>query len=328
MLAGLFALGALLPDRVARTRRAVGTRATAVARPEPPSTVAPGVSSGDRRRRAGRARAVLVGAAKRARARDITDIAAALAYYAFLAVPSLLLVAVGVFGLVAGPGAVSGLVERLEGVVPAQSAELLGESLTNVTESSGSGAGLVGVGFLVALWSASGAMASLMRALNRVYDRRETRSFARQRLIALGMLGWTLVALALSFGLLVLGPALSGWIGEALDLERVVGLVWWTAQWPILIAGLALAFAGLLALGPDHPDSRFRPFTPGAAVAVVIWLAGSALFALYVGTLGSYDKAWGALSAVIVMLTWLWLSSLAVLFGAQVDAQMERGEQP
>lgn len=325
--AGLLALGALLPGRPARAGAArVGPSAAVppfaahpAARPAaPPDHPAPGRAAATLTR----ARTVLVAAAKRAKARDITDVAAALAYYAFLAVPSLLLVAVGIFGLAAGPGSVASLVERLEGVVPAEAAELLGESLTRITESSGSGVGLIGIGFLVALWSASGAMTSLMRALNRVYEHEETRSFVRQRVVALGMLGWALVALVLSVGLLVLGPPLSGLAGDALGLERLVGVVWWSAQWPILVGGLLLAFAGLLVLGPNRPGARFRPLTPGAVVAVAIWLAGSGLFALYVGTFGSYNKAWGALSAVIVMLTWLWLSSLAVLFGAQVDAEL------
>lgn len=325
-LAGLAAL-ALMPGRAARTDRGAMPRvgpsaavppfaAPRDARPAPPLD-APG--------RLGRARTVLVNAAKTAKARDITDVAAALAYYAFLAVPSLLLVAVGMFGLVAGPGAVASLVEELEGVVPAEAATLLGESLTRITENAGSGLGLVGIGFLVALWSASGAMTSLMRALNRVYEHEETRGFVRQRVVALGMLGWALLALVLTFGLLVLGPPLSDLVGGVLNLEALVGVVWWTAQWPILIGGLLLAFAGLLVLGPNRPGARFRPLTPGAGVAVAIWLAASGLFALYVGTFGSYNKAWGALSAVIVMLTWLWLSSLAVLFGAQVDAELEGG---
>jgi membrane protein len=170
-------------------------------------------------------------------------------------------------------------------------------------------------------------MNALMRALNRAYGRRETRGFLAQRLTALGMLLWALVAFALSFGLLVLGPQLAGWIGDAVNAEGAVSWIWWTAEWPILLGGLLLAFAGIMWLGPDVEHRRFRPLTPGALLATVIWLAASALFAFYVSRFGSYNKAWGTLSAVVVMLTWLWLSGVALLLGAEVNAEAERSRE-
>jgi len=170
-------------------------------------------------------------------------------------------------------------------------------------------------------------MNALMRGLNRVYGRRETRSFARQRLTALGMLVCLLLAFALSFGLLVLGPILSDWLGGVLDLEGVFGWLWWTLQWPILVLGLLAAFAGVLYLGPNVAHPRWRFLTPGALVAVAVWLAASGLFAVYVSLFGSYNKAWGSLGAVIVMLTWLWLSALALLLGAEINAEAERSRE-
>jgi len=321
LLGGLYALGALLPARLARR-----SAPRAIIRPFPPAArpAGPAPAPAGEEGRAARATTVLVAAAKRAQARNITDIAAALAYYGFLAVPSLLLVAVGAFGVFAGPGAVASLVERLERIIPAEAAALLGESLTRVTENAGGGVVLIGVGFLIALWSATGAMTALMRGLNRVYGHEETRGFVRQRLVALGMMAWAFVAFLLAFGLLVLGPPLSAWVGSALDLEGAVSWIWWTAQWPILVGGLLAAFAGILTLGPDRARAT-RRITPGAGVSVAIWLLASGLFALYVSSFGSYNKTWGTLSAVIVMLTWLWISSLAVLFGAQVDAELEEG---
>ena len=167
-------------------------------------------------------------------------------------------------------------------------------------------------------------MNALMRGLNHVYDRQETRSVARQRLTALGMLACLLVAFGLSFGLLVLGPALSGWLGDALNAEEVFGWLWWTLQWPILILGLLAAFAAILYLGPDVEMRRWAYLTPGAVVAVVVWLLASGLFAFYVSAFGSYNKAWGSLAGVIIMLTWLWLSALALLLGAEVNAVADR----
>ncbi len=100
--------------------------------------------------------------------------------------------------------------------------------------------------------------------------------------------------------------------------------VWWVAEWPLLVAGLLVCFAGLLFLGPNLEHRRWRFLSFGSVLAIVIWLAGSALFAFYVSRFGSYNKTWGALSAVVVMLTWLWLSALALLLGAEVNAEAER----
>jgi membrane protein len=122
----------------------------------------------------------------------------------------------------------------------------------------------------------------------------------------------------------VLGPGLSKWIGNATGESGVVTAIWWAAQWPILIAGLLAAFATLLYLGPDVDHSKWHFVTPGAVVALLAWLAASGLFAVYTSMFGSYNKAWGSLAAVIIMLTWLWLSGLALLFGAELNAEVER----
>jgi membrane protein len=272
-------------------------------------------------------KAIVVRAGKEALDDGITDVAAALAYYAFLAIPAALLVAVGLFGLVAGPDTVDSMMERLGGVVPADAIGLLRDSLTRMTENESSGLVMVVLGLLLALWTTTGAMTGLMRGLNRVYDREETRGFVRQRVTALAMLACMLLAFALSFGLLVLGPVIADWLGGVLGLESAFGWIWWTLQWPILVAGLLLAFAGILYLGPDVAHPRWRFLTPGAVVAVVVWLLASGLFAVYVSMFGSYNKAWGSLAAVIVMLTWLWLSALALLLGAEINAEAERSRE-
>jgi membrane protein len=269
-------------------------------------------------------RLILVRAAKSARADGVTDVAAMLAYYAFLAVPAALLVTLGVFTVVAGEDTVDDLVGRLSGVVPPEALTLLDESLTRALENASGGIALIVVGAGLALWTATGAMGGLMRGLNRVYDQRENRPFVRQRLYALAMLGCVVIAFALVFVLLILGPVLSGWVGDALDAERAVGWIWWIAQWPVLLGGLFACFAAVLYLGPNREPRQLRLITPGAAVAVVIWLGASGLFALYVSLFGSYNKAWGSLAAVIVFLTWLWLSSLALLLGAEVNKEAER----
>jgi membrane protein len=272
-------------------------------------------------------KAILVRAAKEAKDDDVTDIAAALAYYAFLAIPAVLLVAVGVFTLTAGTDTIESMMSRLEGAVPEEVITLLRDSLTRATENQSGGLVLIVVGFLLALWTTTGALNALMRGLNRVYDRDETRGFVKQRLTALGMLFFLLLAVALSFGLLVLGPVIADWLGGLLDLEGAIGWIWWTLQWPILLLGLLFAFAWVLFLGPNVDHPRWHFITPGAVIAVVIWLVASGLFAVYVSMFSSYNKAWGSLAAVIIMLTWLWLSALALLFGAEVNAEAERSRE-
>jgi membrane protein len=272
-------------------------------------------------------KAIVLRAAKQANANAITDIAAALAYYGFLAIPAVLLVAVGVFSQTAGPDTIQSMMDRLEGIVPAEVIDLLGESLTRVTENKSGGLVLLVIGFLLALWTASGAMNALMRGLNRVYSRRETRSFVRQRLTALAMLLSLLLAFALSVGLLVMGPVLSGWIGEALGIEGFLSWIWWTAEWPILLAALFLVFAVVLYVGPNVAHPRWRFLTPGSVIAVAVWLVASGLFAVYVSLFGSYNKAWGSLAAVIILLTWLWLSALALVLGAEINAEAERSRE-
>ena len=193
-------------------------------------------------------------------------------------------------------------------------------------ENKSGGLALIVVGFVLALWTASGAMNALMRGLNHVYDREETRSFVRQRLTALRMLACLLLAFGLSSASSCSGRRLSELV-EALGLEEAFGWLWWTAEWPILIVGLLSVFAAVLYLGPNVAHPRWRFLTPGAVFAVVIWLLASGLFAVYVSLFGSYNKAWGSLAAVIIMLTWLWLSALALLLGAEVNAEAERSRE-
>jgi membrane protein len=271
--------------------------------------------------------AILKRAGRRALDDNVTDSAAALAYYAFLALPSALLVSLGLFALLAGQRAVDLVMERVSSVIPTEAVSLLRDSLERVSGNQSGGIAMVAVGSVLAVWSATGAMTALMHALNQTYDRRESRGFVAQRLTALGMLVLTLIAFALAFGLLVLGPHLSRWVGRAVGMESAVSWIWWTAQWPVLLGGLLLAFGGLLYLGPDVRHPRRSSVTPGSLVATLVWLAASGLFAVYVGMFDSYDKTWGSLAAVIVMLTWLWLTAVALLLGAEVNAEVERSRE-
>ncbi len=264
---------------------------------------------------------------KEARDDHITNLAAALAYYAFLAIPSALLIALGLFGMLASPQDVATLVDKLGSMIPGQAQALLSQSLRRMTQRQATGATLLGIGGLLALWSMGGAMQNLMWALNAAYDRDESRGFVRRRLTAFAMVFFAVLGFALLFGVLVLGPQLSNWIGQAVGAPSLVKIVWWVAEWPLLVAGLLICIAGVLFLGPniDHPRWRFLSF--GSLIAIVIWLAASGAFAFYVSKFGSYNKTWGALSAVVIMLTWLWLSAVALLLGAEINAEAERSRE-
>lgn len=186
---------------------------------------------------------------------------------------------------------------------------------------------MIVLGVLLALWSLTGAMQTVMWAMNIAYECDETRGFVRRRLVALAMILCGVFAVALVFGLLILGPFVSDWIGRSTGEQTIVSWVWWTAQWPILVVGLMAAFATILWLAPDVSPSRWTFLTPGAVVAVIVWLLASAGFAVYANGFSSYNKTWGALSAAIVMLVWLWLSAVALLVGGEINSEAERSRR-
>jgi membrane protein len=273
-------------------------------------------------------KAIVVRAAKEFMNDNGMMLASALAYSSFFAIPSVLLVTVGVFTLVAGPDTISNLMGHLSTVMPAQATELLGSSLKNLEAHPASGVVMTVVGFVLALWSTTGAMNAYMLAINLAYDRKDRRSFIRKRIVALEMVGAMGFAFVLVAVLLIFGPAIEKAVSSHLGAAGgVLDIVWWIAQVPILLVGLLAAFATLLYLAPDVEHRKWRFLTPGSLVAAVLWIAISALFAVYTSSFGSYNKTWGALSAVIVMLTWLWLSAMALLFGAEVNAELERSRQ-
>ena len=249
-------------------------------------------------------------------------IAQALAFSTFLAIPSVLLVVIGLFTLVASGATIDGLITDLHGVVPGQARQLLSDSLHRLDHTPATSVTVTVIGFVIALWSTTSAMSSYMTALDLAFDRTDNRSFLKRRLVALGLVACLGVAFVLVAGLLMFGPPIQEHVGRSLGHERAVAYVWWIVQWPILVLGLLAVFASLLYLGPDVERRSWRMATPGAVVAVLVWLAASGLFAVYTSRFDSYNKAWGSLAAVIVMLVWLWLAALALLFGAELDSEI------
>lgn len=258
---------------------------------------------------------------------NVPMIASALAYSSFLAIPSVLMVATGAFTLFAGAGTIRSLMQHFGSVVPGQATQLLNGSLQRLNDNPSAGLTMTIVGLLLALWATTGAMTTYMTALNMAYDRKDKRSFVKKRLLAVEMVAVIGFAFVLVAVLLILGPQISKWLGNAVGAPTVVSWVWWVAQWPVLVVGLLAAFATLLYLGPDVEQPRWQFLTPGSLVAAVIWLAASGLFAVYTSMFGSYNKTWGSLAAVIIMLTWLWLAAIALLLGAEFNAEAERSRE-
>jgi membrane protein len=261
---------------------------------------------------------------KRIRADHVPHLAQAIAFNFFMTIPAAALVAVGVFALVADAGTAGRLLEHLRSVLPASVIALADHSLTQVTRRPEGGTAMIAAGALLAIWSLTGAMSTFQWALNITYDRTERRGFVRARLAALAMLVCIGLALVLAFGLLVLGPQASEWAGSATGQPTAASWVWWTLEWPVLVAVLLIAFGGIYRFGPDRAGARLRFVTAGTMTALAVWLAASGGFAWYISNLGSYNKTWGSLAAVVIMLTWLWLTSLAVLVGAAIDAEADR----
>ena len=271
-------------------------------------------------------REIFVRAAKRFLADNGPMLASALAYSAFFAIPSVLLVVVGLFTLIAGPDTITSLMGHFRHVMPRQATDLLGSSLKRLDAHPTTGVVMTIVGFALALWATTGAMGSYMTAINLAYERKDRRSFVRKRIVALQLVAIICAAFVLVAVLLIFGPQIEKLISShAGGAGAVVDWLWWIVQWPILLAGLLVAFSALLYLGPDVERPRWKLLTPGSVVTALLWLVTSGLFAVYTAMFGSYNKTWGALSAVIVMLTWLWLAGVALLLGAEINAEVERG---
>ena len=281
----------------------------------------------DEKRASGSIWQILRRAVAEARDDDVPMVAQALAYSLFLAIPAAALLALGIFSLVADAGTVEELVGRMQTVMPAEATTLLRQSLERSTQSHGGGLAMTVVGLVLALWTTTSAASTLMSATTKAFDREDRRGFVRKRLVALVIVVALGLGAALVLSLLVFGPHVERWVGGATGVPSLVAWTWWTLQWPVLVAGILFAFAVALALGPDTDERRWQLVTPGAVTALLLWLLASSGFALYTSRFGSYDKSWGTISAVVVTLVWLWLTSAALLFGAEINAEAQRADR-
>ena len=256
-----------------------------------------------------------------------TDLAAALTYYAVLAVFPAVIALLSMVG-VAGQGqqTVDTLLKILSDVGASSAADSVRPVLEDMSSSPGAGLGLI-LGLVGALWSASGYVGAFGRAMNRIYEVPEGRPVWKLRPMML-LLTLVLVVLAAVtlVGLVVTGPAAES-VGNAVGLGSTAVLIWGIAKWPIMLFIVGLMVALLYYSTPNVKQPAFRWVSVGAALAIVTWIVLSAAFGFYVANFSSYDKTYGSLAAVVVFLLWLWLTNLALLFGAELDAELERGRE-
>ncbi len=257
---------------------------------------------------------------------DVTDWAAALTYYGVLAIFPALLALVSVLGLL-GRSTIQALIDNVAQVTPGPAKDIVIPAIQNLQRSQGAAGVLFVVGLAAALWSASGYVAAFMRASNAIYDVEEGRPFWKKGPVRLGVTLVMLVLLAISALAVVVTGGLADQVGRLLGVGTAVVRVWDIAKWPVLLVIVSLMFAILYWASPNVKQPGFRWVSPGGLVAVVVWLLASAAFAFYVANFGSYNKTYGTLGGVIAFLVWLWISNIAVLLGAEFNAELERGRQ-
>ncbi len=257
-----------------------------------------------------------------------TDLAAALTYYAVLAIAPGLLAVVSILGLVGeGQQLVEDLVSTAAGIVGQDTAQdTLRPILENISNSPGAGITFL-ISLLVALWSASGYVTAFSRGINRVYEIDEGRPIWKLRPVLLVVTLVLVVIAVLVVVAVVLSGGVAEQVGDAIGLSAVAVTVWDIAKWPVVLALVVTAVAILYYCTPNVRQPKFRWMSVGALVAVIVWVLASVGFGVYVANFGSYDSTYGSLAGVIILLLWLWITNLALLFGAELDAEVERGRE-
>jgi membrane protein len=252
---------------------------------------------------------------------NLPVIAAGVAFYGLLAIFPALVALVGIVGLVVDPEKVQAQLQALGTVLPPQASEVLLGQLDDLTGTNRRllGLGAAG-GLLLALWGASAAVRNLMKALNVVFDTDEDRGFLRFHGTALLLTLGAILALVVAIGLVVALPPLLGVFGLGGAAETAVSLL----RWPILALMAVFGFAIAYRYGPSREPPGWRWASAGAVVGVLLWIAGSVLFSLYVTHFGNYNKTYGTAAAIVILLMWFLLSSFSVLVGAEIDAEGER----
>ncbi len=256
------------------------------------------------------------------KADDLQDRAAALTYYGIQSIFPGLLVLVSLLGLVGSSA--TPLINSIAKAAPASVRHTVLTTMTSLQHGHAAAGTLAIVGILGGLWSASSYVAGFMRASNVIYDVPEGRPVWKTTPVRLGVTVLVVVLLAASIVMVTVTGSLATKVGNGLGIGSVAVITWEVAKWPVLLIIVSVMFTILYWASPNARH-RFRWISPGSALAVASWIIASGLFALYVANFGHYNKVYGSLGGVIVFLIWMWISNVAVLFGAEFNAELERG---
>ncbi len=254
---------------------------------------------------------------------NLTDWAAALTYYGILSIFPALLALVSILGLF-GSGAIQPLLDNLGSLAPGAVKDILTQSLQSLASSQATAGLFAVIGIGLAVWSASSYVAAFMRASNAVYDIQEGRPVWKTLPVRIAVTVVVLILLALSAVIIVFTGDLARRAGELLGIGDTGVRIWNIAKWPVLLLAVVLMLAILYWAAPNVRHRGFRWVSPGSALAVVLWIIASAVFSVYVASFGSYNKTYGSLAGVIIFLIWLWISNIAILFGVEFDAELQR----
>jgi membrane protein len=257
---------------------------------------------------------------------NLTNLAAALTYYGILAIFPALIAVVSILGLI-GHSATQPLIENLDKVAPGPAKSIFTSAIENIQRSRSTSGVLFIAGLAGAFWSASGYVSAFMWASNRVYDVEEGRPIWKTLPIRLGVTVATVILLAISCVAVVVTGGLATQVGKLLGIGSTAVTIWDIAKWPALVLVVSFMLALLYWAAPNVRHPGFRWLSPGGLLAVAAWLIASGAFALYVANFSSYNKTYGALGAVVVFLVWLWISNVAILLGAELNAEVERARQ-
>jgi membrane protein len=254
--------------------------------------------------------------------------AAALTYYAVLSIFPALLVMVSLVGLFADPNRVTSvLTDTVSELGPATAAKTFQGPIESITSNRGAAGVVFVIGIVAALWSASGYVSAFSDAANVIYEVEEGRPFWKLKPLQLAVTFVVIMLAAFVALALVLSGPIVGALGSSLGIGDPVLTAWRFAKWPAMIVLVLLIFGVLYYTAPNARVSGVRWVTVGAIMALVVWVVASVAFALYVANFGSYDKTYGTLGGVVVFLLWMWLTNMAVLFGAELNAETERARQ-
>jgi membrane protein len=256
---------------------------------------------------------------------NVTDWAAALTYYSVLSIFPALIVLVAIVGLVGQyPQTTDALLRIVDDLGPSSAVDTFRGPIESIVQHKGSAGILLIGGLLTALWSASSYLGAFVRAANSIYGVEEGRPFWKLRPQQLVIALLMIVLLAVVGLAIVLTGPLASAVAKPIGLDGAAVTVWNIAKWPVVLVVWMTMLAVLYYWAPNVRQPSFRWITPGSVVAVILWLVASAGFALYVANFGSYDKTYGSLGGVIVLLVWLWISNIAVLLGVELNAELER----